>query len=645
MFARPRSPAGHPDGQEFQPKDVVLCAGASLPLTVPSPLIVTIWDQVSEGINARGGAEIGGLVLGRTTPTGIRAEAVAPISIEHRFGPAFRLSPPDLLGLQSLVSSLQKDPSQKVVGLYRSRTRNDSLSEESESSLLSVLEQAHESFESDFHYFIAFTPLSQSAMTASTSFREAEGWEEWQHVRLLRNASSSARPSDPAAPSKDRLRIKLSFERPPRTAEEPRRREAGAAPSTDRFPAPGPVPPPLEELRPANPPLGETPSPLPAAVPELQPQEIGEPGEISEMQAPYGRDADAGRKQLWYAGGAILLAALALTAYVKSRPATTHRLAVQDTTAIPARAAAIPPTIGFTATRDGSLWKLNWDHTAVDALHPTAAMLSIRDAAKVQEFGLTPADLSKGSIVYEPQSGDLVFTMNLVLPSGQLAEEHVRVLAGSPGEPVVTQPSAKIAVHDQPATAPPAAEPAPKPSDEPSAAPAIADVPAPPVLTTAPSQPLSGVLPLAPAPPKPLPAPSVPKAAVPADSSPVTQLAQHLVGSWKATFSQSPIPTESATLSVTIFGGDASGWFLGNYKIPKNGPPLKPPVKLEFRGSVTKEREPDGAWLFPVTTGAGWTGTIKLRPQGDALDVTWKASLEDGKTYTFEHVMVHAAAK
>ena len=171
-------------------------------LSVPTALIATIWHQVNEGLHKlrRGGAEVGGLFLGRRSQTNsIVAEAAVPIPIEYHFGSSFRLSPSDINGVEALIASLQKDPSRAVVGFYRSRTRNDGLSEERDSAVLDALEQSHASFASDFHYFVVFSPLSKLAMTASASFRAEEGWEAWQHATLVMN-QSSVLPSELVAP-------------------------------------------------------------------------------------------------------------------------------------------------------------------------------------------------------------------------------------------------------------------------------------------------------------------------------------------------------------------------------------------------------------------------------------------------------------
>src|ERR1700756_686570 len=170
MFARRRTPVNHPDGRSPSYKDVVLCDNAPFPLTLPGTLIGTIWDEVNQGMSARGGSEVGGLLIGsRTESASTIATAVVPIRIEYHFGPSFRLSLGDLKGVRTLMASLQNDSSGTVVGFYRSRTRNDSLSEESESELLALLEQSHRSFATDFHYYVALTPVSKTVMTASAS--------------------------------------------------------------------------------------------------------------------------------------------------------------------------------------------------------------------------------------------------------------------------------------------------------------------------------------------------------------------------------------------------------------------------------------------------------------------------------------------
>jgi hypothetical protein len=645
MFAPRRSPAGRSERQNPKFKDVVFCEGSPFPLAVPGVLIATIWDQVNEGLRAvpRGGAEVGGLILGRRIqPATILAEAVVPISIEYHFGPSFRLSPSDLKGIEALMASLQKDPSQAVVGFYRSRTRNDSLSEESESAVLATLEQAHTSFASDFHYYVAFTPASRSTMTASVSFRKEEGWDDWQHVMLVMNLRPAAQPIE-FPPPKATHAPGPQFEQPPlRTAPAPPP-ESQPLPVEDRRPEPEPALPDAAAL-----------ALQPAAEP---PARSHADWLLAEPPADRPPEGKGGARVLWYAAGAVLLAAVTLGTYQWISPAQ-KRVTLSEIHSAPlpapAPASAPPPAPApevvrtqFAATRDGALWKLTWDPAAVEALHPTSAALSISDGAKKQQVDLTPSDLRNGKIFYTPESNNLIFTLNIAVPGGQSVEEHVRVLEGPRKAEAPAEPAATIVVADNARTLRPFT-PAPNlPKDSSVGNSAIAEAPPPLVLATASNQPFSPVLPIAPAAPAPLVSASVSKPPSPTETSAAparVDLPKQFVGTWAATFSESPFPTESASVSLTVYMGEVTGWFLGKYKILRNVP-LKEPVSFQFQGSLEKDRLPDGAWVFPFKSVDGWQGTIKLRPQGNALDVTWKASLADGKAYTFEHVMGRPAAK
>ncbi len=655
MFAPRRSPAGLSEGQNPRFKDAVFCESSPLPLAVPSALIAAIWEQVDDGQRAvpRGGAEVGGLILGRRGPAIILAEAVVPIPIEYHFGPSFRLSPSDLKGIAALMASLQKDPSNVIVGFYRSRTRNDSLSEESESAVLTALEQAHTSFDADFHYYVVVTPTSRTTMTASASFRKDEGWDDWQHVTLVVNFRSSLQPLE-FPPPKAAQAPAPQFAQPAVRAAPPPPAESHPVPVADPRPEPQPVPPrpPIEEPR--NQPAAEALAlqPQPTVEPYSRPSVDWTPAEQPAVGPPEGK---GGRRILWYAAGAVLLAAVGLGTYLRigrsplSQPpprsavsSTQQPVTVPEIGSTPAPAPADVRT-GFLASREGSGWKLTWDSAAVAALHPVAAVLSIRDGAQKQEMNLTPSDLASANIFYTPHSNDLLFSLNIVVPGGQSVEEHVRVLRALGNVEAPAESTPKIVVSEPARTLRPFTPTPNRPKDSAAPTTAAAEVPPPPALATAaPSQPLGSVLPTAPAAPAPLPSPSVskPPSAPPADPAIAwSEFAKQLSGSWAATFSESPFTTDIATISVGVHAGAVEGLFLGKYKVPKNGPSLKQPVSIQFQGNLDKDRLPDGAWVFPFKSADGWQGTIKIRPQGTALDVTWKASLPDGKTYTFEHVM------
>lgn len=656
MFAPRRSPVGRSEGQNPRFKDVVFCESSSFPLAVPSALIATIWDQVSEGLRAvpRGGAEVGGLILGRRSPAIIQAESLVPIPIEYYFGPSFRLSDSDLKTLEELMASLQKDPSNVIVGFYRSRTRNDSLSEESESAVLTALQQAHTSFASDFHYYVVFTPTSRTTMTASASFRKDEGWDDWQHVTLVVNFRSAQPiefppPKTPQAPGSQVAQPAARTAPPPPAESQP-------LPVAEPSPEQQPEPPPIQTAEPRILPAAETETHVSQPTAELYSRPL-EGWALAEPLADNPPEGKGRSRLLWYAAIAVLLAAIALGTYLRIGPAslsqaplssalsTTPQPATLPVTEVKSTAAPAPAAVstGFLASREGSGWKLTWDPAAVGALHPVGAVLSIRDGSNKQQMNLTPSDLTGANIFYTPHSNDLLFSLNIVVPGGQSVEEHVRVLQAFRTVEVPAESTPKTVASDPVRTLRPFTPTPIRPKDSVAGNPAVAEVPPPPALATAGSnQPLSSVLPVTVAAPAPLPIPTVAKPASGPQTAPAParpDFAKQLVGSWAATFSQSSFPTETATISVSIYANVVNGWFLGKYKLPRNAPPIKQPVSLQFQGALDKAGLPDGAWVFPFKSAEGLQGTIRLRPQGNALDVTWNASLPNGKTYTFEHVM------
>jgi protein TonB len=82
----------------------------------------------------------------------------------------------------------------------------------------------------------------------------------------------------------------------------------------------------------------------------------------------------------------------------------------------------------FSASRDGSGWKLTWDAAVVEAMQPTAGILSIQDGTAQQEIPLTRADLSSGTIYYSPTTAELAFGIQFLKDGIVLAAQRIRVL-------------------------------------------------------------------------------------------------------------------------------------------------------------------------------------------------------------------------
>src|ERR1044072_7465021 len=66
----------------------------------------------------RGGAEIGGVLLGRHDGSRVTIENYVPFDCEHATGPSFVLSARDRAKLKELIATLGKEPAARIVGWY-----------------------------------------------------------------------------------------------------------------------------------------------------------------------------------------------------------------------------------------------------------------------------------------------------------------------------------------------------------------------------------------------------------------------------------------------------------------------------------------------------------------------------------------------
>jgi proteasome lid subunit RPN8/RPN11 len=71
----------------------------------------------------RGGAEIGGILLGKWEPGRLTISSYKPLDCEHAFGPSFTLSPRDRAQLTELIASV-KTSGEQIAGWYHSHTRS-----------------------------------------------------------------------------------------------------------------------------------------------------------------------------------------------------------------------------------------------------------------------------------------------------------------------------------------------------------------------------------------------------------------------------------------------------------------------------------------------------------------------------------------
>ncbi len=371
--------------------NLVFGTGPQSSLVIPKAVIARLWAQVSEGsrILARGGLEVGGLLVGSKafgdTVDTVVVDEIIPLSIEYRHGPSFHMSASDLAAIPPAMESVQEDQSKAVVGLYRGRTRGDTTMRQSDHEILDVIERAHPSFAADFRCFLVLAPMSESMALACISMRDGSGWEEMQPIALRSNP--------------------LSIIASPSTALQQMSRNLQTEEPAIQLPVPSSVRQPPAEDR----------------VPERRVPE--------QSAASLAADRTGVRRpQIWLYAAACLVAVVlaAAGAYRWAR-----RQQPQPPPSVPAAKTEAPRAhLGFSAAREGPVWKLSWDRAVMDALNPVGAVLSIEDGGYLLQVPLAPADLASGTLFYTPQNNDLTFGLRIDR-GGSHVEEQVRVLAAT----------------------------------------------------------------------------------------------------------------------------------------------------------------------------------------------------------------------
>ena len=118
----------------------------------------------------RGGAEIGGLLLGSWDGGRVAITSYEPLDCQHALGPSFTLSPHDQAQLAEMIAGARRNPpNQQPVGWYHSHTRSE--------IFLSEADQAvHNRFFPDpWQVALVLKPHTFEPMRAGFFFRERDG--------------------------------------------------------------------------------------------------------------------------------------------------------------------------------------------------------------------------------------------------------------------------------------------------------------------------------------------------------------------------------------------------------------------------------------------------------------------------------------
>ncbi len=306
----------------------------------------------------RGGAEIGGVLLGTFHHGRLVINGYAALDCEHAYGPSFTLSPPDEARLtQLLAAHANAAGGQRPVGWYHSHTRSEIFLSDAD------LEIHKRFFPESWQVALVMKPHTFEPARIGFFFREADGSV---------HASASYR-EDPLNALPILQMPSGTPTAPPFNGPAPRR----FRPDTISAPAPGLAP----------------------APPEAPEAAVLLPEPAAELPAPKFLVENASSSWRWMVMGIGIVAILGvLGAAFQVRQMWLPQVLA---TLRPAPAVLPPPPLGLnTIDREGQL-QINWDRNSPAVRRATSAVLEITDGAPLAApIQLDTAHLATGSFTY-----------------------------------------------------------------------------------------------------------------------------------------------------------------------------------------------------------------------------------------------------
>jgi proteasome lid subunit RPN8/RPN11 len=332
----------------------------------------------------RGGAEIGGILLGQFMKRRLVIVDHVPLECEHAFGPSFALSPRDQARLAALLASAEQNPDRlKPVGWYHSHTRSEIFLSEADQDL-------HDRyFLEPWQVALVLKPHTFQPTRAGFFFRDTggsiHGSASYQEFVL---APLPVRPI-PAGVA------------PP----------VESAPSTRLRHGPGSRGPVITVAAEA-PPAG----PSPQAAAEAQPADG--PPRFSELPA----------NREWRGFAAVL--AIGIGVAVSVVGFQTRRLW------LPGLTAAIRPapqlSIGLNAIDTDGQLLIRWDRDSLAVRQATDAILEIDDGPVPRNIQLDPLQLATGTFTYARRGEQVDVKLSIHLPNEQQSRGSTSFLGRLP---------------------------------------------------------------------------------------------------------------------------------------------------------------------------------------------------------------------
>jgi len=359
----------------------------------------------------RGGAEIGGVLLGRIAQGRVIISDYLALDCEHAFGPSFTLSAPDEARLKELLQIAPKAGGGVPVGWYHSHTRSEIFLSDADLAIHKRF------FPEPWQVALVLKPHTFQPVRCGFFFREANG--NIQATSTYREFALDTLPVHPI-PSGD-VPQSAGEGYPPRAQMEGAAQTinviASAAEATAVPEAPV-VPPPVEER-------------------EEDDQKL-EPIEPPQVQPTPPR-----RSWLWLKAALALAVGVAIgVAGFQTRQLWWPKVTGPFTPSGPSPPAFAPVGLS-TIDTDGQL-QIHWDHDSSSVRQATGATLSINDSSgSPYETRLDAPHLQNGNFTYARKGESVTVMLTLDEPHGKQVHE-VSTFLGQPLKPQAPVESPEI---------------------------------------------------------------------------------------------------------------------------------------------------------------------------------------------------------
>jgi proteasome lid subunit RPN8/RPN11 len=325
----------------------------------------------------RGGAEIGGVLLGAWDGQRLAVTGYAALDCEHAFGPSFTLSPRDEARLADLLAA-PRTGGLRPVGWYHSHTRSEIFLSDAD------LEIHRRFFPEPWQVALVVKPHTFQPTRAGFFFRDGAGMHGASSYKEFVLTPLMVQPA-PSGPPPIAGRI------------EP---VAPAAPEPALEPVPGPAP-----FGHSSPQKTAQPDPPAAPLPKF-------------LEQPPTRS----RRWLKLAAALLVLAALGAAGYAMRVLWLPPALAMwqRHTTAAVSPA---PPSVGLNTLDTGGQLQIHWNRDSPAVQQAASGVLRIEGGPSAEEMPLDKPHLLSGAFTFQRQSERVDVSLQLNQADGRVSRE------------------------------------------------------------------------------------------------------------------------------------------------------------------------------------------------------------------------------